>query len=67
MFFCNRCLLQGPDRLSEFKSCEGDRVYDVIFRNARIVDGTGAPWFYGEVAVLGDEYERKLTRSMQEP
>ena len=30
-------------------------MYDVIFRNARIVDGTGAPWFYGEVAVLGDE------------
>ncbi len=30
-------------------------VYDLIFRNVRIVDGTGAPWFYGEVAVRGDE------------
>ncbi len=30
-------------------------VYDLIFRNVRIVDGTGAPWFYGEVAVFGDE------------
>jgi N-acyl-D-amino-acid deacylase len=28
--------------------------YDVIIRNARIVDGTGAPWFRGDVAVAGD-------------
>ncbi len=29
-------------------------MYDVVFRNARITDGTGAPWFYGEVGVKGD-------------
>ena len=29
-------------------------MYDVIFRNAKIVDGTGAPWFYGDVATQGD-------------
>ncbi len=37
------------------KYTRSDTVYDVIFRNARIVDGTGAPWFYGEVAVKGGE------------
>ncbi len=26
-------------------------MYDLIVRNVRVVDGTGAPWFYGEVAV----------------
>ncbi|HHW18578.1 MAG TPA: D-aminoacylase [Firmicutes bacterium] len=26
-------------------------MHDVIFKNVRIVDGSGAPWFYGEVAV----------------
>lgn len=26
-------------------------MYDIIFRNARIVDGTGSPWYRGEVAV----------------
>jgi len=28
--------------------------YDLVFRNARIVDGTGNPWFTGDVAVRGD-------------
>jgi len=28
--------------------------YDLIIRNARIVDGTGNPWYRGEVAVKGD-------------
>ncbi len=29
-------------------------MYDVVFTNVRIIDGTGSPWFYGEVAVTGD-------------
>ena len=28
--------------------------YDIIIVNGRIVDGTGNPWFYGEVAIRGD-------------
>jgi dihydroorotase/N-acyl-D-amino-acid deacylase len=28
--------------------------YDLIIRNARIVDGTGSPWYRGEIAVKGD-------------
>lgn len=27
---------------------------DVLIRNARVVDGTGNPWFYGDVALAGD-------------
>src|SRR5262245_4187990 len=29
-------------------------AYDVIIRTARIVDGTGSPWYRGELAVRGD-------------
>lgn len=32
----------------------GAQPYDVLIRNARVIDGTGAPWFRAEVALRGD-------------
>jgi len=29
-------------------------AYDLIIMNGRIVDGTGNPWFYGDIAIRGD-------------
>ena len=26
-------------------------TYDILIRNGRIVDGTGAPWYYADVAI----------------
>ena len=26
-------------------------MYDLLLRNAKLVDGTGAPWKYGDLAV----------------
>jgi N-acyl-D-aspartate/D-glutamate deacylase len=43
---------QGAPRLAHQKT-ETD-VYDLLVRNGRIVDGTGNPWFYGDVAIRGD-------------
>ncbi len=28
--------------------------YDTIIRNGRIVDGSGNPWYYGDVGIIGD-------------
>ncbi len=33
---------------------QGGAPYDLIIRNARIVDGTASPWYRGEIAVRGD-------------
>jgi len=31
-----------------------DASYDVVIENGRVVDGTGAAWYYGDVALQGD-------------
>ncbi len=31
-----------------------DRAFDVVIENGRIVDGTGAAWHYGDLAIRGD-------------
>lgn len=32
-----------------------DGTYDLVLRNGKIVDGTGNPWFHGDLAVKGDK------------
>jgi N-acyl-D-aspartate/D-glutamate deacylase len=36
--------------------------YDLVIGNGKIVDGTGNPWFYGDVGVVGDRIVR-VTRA----
>ena len=32
--------------------------YDLLIHNARIVDGTGSPWWKGDIAISGDAIAR---------
>ena len=32
--------------------------YDLVVRNGRIVDGTGSPWYRGDIAIQGDTIVR---------
>jgi dihydroorotase/N-acyl-D-amino-acid deacylase len=38
--------------------------FDVVIENGRIVDGTGAPWFYGDVGIRGDRIVAITPRGM---
>jgi N-acyl-D-amino-acid deacylase len=33
-------------------------MYDLIIRNGKIIDGTGSPWYYGDVAIKNDKIEK---------
>src|SRR5262252_9563698 len=37
-------------------------AFDILIRNGRIVDGTGSPWYRGDVAVRGDTIARIAPR-----
>lgn len=26
-------------------------MYDLIIRNGKVIDGTGSPWYYGDIAI----------------
>ena len=55
------CLVAIPVLLSAAES-----PYDLVLRNARIVDGTGSPWYRGDVAIRGDAIAR-IAPSITEP
>lgn len=44
-------LLFGPHRI---QAEEGEPAYDLVLRGGRVVDGSGSPWFLGDVAIRGD-------------
>jgi dihydroorotase/N-acyl-D-amino-acid deacylase len=39
-----------------------DTPFDLVIENGRVVDGTGAAWFYGDVAIRGDRIARVARR-----
>jgi len=37
-----------------FKMNRLDKIYDLVFKNLKIIDGTGAPIFYGDIGIKND-------------
>ncbi len=46
------CVSSGVSQMSPESAASGP--YDVIIANGRVVDGTGNPWYYADVAIRGD-------------
>ena len=40
------------------------RSYDLVIENGRVVDGTGTPWTYGDVGIVGDRIVAVTPRGM---
>src|ERR1700675_5156534 len=40
--------------LTSFENTLPKEKPDIILRNARVVDGTGAPWYKADVGIFGD-------------
>ena len=38
-----------------FAALSQQSEYDLIIEGARVVDGTGSPWFYADIAIQGDQ------------
>jgi dihydroorotase/N-acyl-D-amino-acid deacylase len=45
-------------------SAAADGPFDLVITNGRIVDGTGSPWFHGDIAIRGDRIVRITPRGM---
>jgi dihydroorotase/N-acyl-D-amino-acid deacylase len=53
---------RSPAHVGPTPGSEGP--YDLIIENGRVVDGTGAAWFYGDIAVRGDRIVRVTHRGV---
>jgi N-acyl-D-aspartate/D-glutamate deacylase len=54
MFALAAAALLSLANIKSLSAAGDDAPYDLVFRGGQIVDGTGNPWFTGDVAIRGD-------------
>ncbi len=37
---------------------DAGKTYDIVIENGKIIDGTGNPWYYGDIGIIGDKIIR---------
>ena len=42
-------------------------MYDLVLKNGKIVDGTGNPWYIGDVGIQGDKIGKIGVIPLEEP
>ncbi len=62
VLFTTLALLSGCISAGTRRGAE-DGGYDIVITGGRIVDGTGNPWFYGDVGIRGDRIVRIAPRA----
>lgn len=35
--------------------------FDILIKNGKIIDGTGSPWYKGDIGILNDEIKKLAT------
>jgi N-acyl-D-aspartate/D-glutamate deacylase len=60
-FICGLLLLLSACASAGARRADGG-AYDVVIGGGRIIDGTGNPWFYGDVGIRGDRIARIAAR-----
>jgi dihydroorotase/N-acyl-D-amino-acid deacylase len=61
LLFAAACTVRSE---TQIRQQGGAQQFDLVISNGKVVDGTGNPWFYGDIAITGDHIARVTPAGM---